>query len=83
MDYTPVTAHRVLVAFTATVFVALMPALFMILQSEPVGFLGGPHGGYRGVVLGVETLALALVLLILLVAAISLGRKLVRRPFRV
>lgn len=83
MDYTPVTAHRVLVAFAATVFAALMPALFMLLQAAPVGLLGDPQGGYRGVVLGVETVALTLVLLVLLVVAITLGRRVIRRPFRV
>jgi len=83
MDYTPITAHRVLVAFAATILTALMPAMFMILRAAPVGFLGGPHGGYRGIVLGVETVTLTLVLLILLLAVVTLGRRLIRRPFRV
>jgi hypothetical protein len=60
-----------------------MPALFMLLQSSSVSFLPGPGGGYRGVVLGVESFALTLVLLGLLAAAVMFGRRLVRRPFRV
>ncbi|MCW2801444.1 MAG: hypothetical protein JWQ70_2916 [Aeromicrobium sp.] len=83
MDYTPVSAHRVLFAFAATVFVALMPLLFTVLQSMPTGFLVDPHGGYRGVILGVETVAVSIALLVLLVAAIALGRRVIRGPFRV
>ncbi|MCW2750046.1 MAG: hypothetical protein JWR83_1156 [Aeromicrobium sp.] len=82
MDYTHISARRVLMAFALTAFVALTPVVFLFLKSGPIGFLG-THGGYRGVVLGVETVALALVLIGLLSTAVLFGRRVVRRPTRV
>jgi hypothetical protein len=83
MDYTPISAHRVLLAFSVTAFVALGPVLFMFLQSSSVGFVAGQRGGYRGLVLGAETFALTLVLLGLISVTVMFGRRMVRRPFRV
>jgi hypothetical protein len=83
MDYTPISVHRVLVAFAITAFVAVTPVLFIFLQTSGVHLFGGTRGGYGGFVLGVETVALAMVLFGLLSGAVVLGRRVVRRPFRV
>lgn len=83
MDYTLISSRRVLLAFALTALVALSPALFIFLQTGPIDFLGGTHGGYRGIVLGAETVALALVLIGLFSVAVLFGRRVVRRPSRV
>ena len=85
MDYTPISTSRVLVAFACTAFVALLPPLFMWLQSGhdgPLAMLADTDGGYRGLVLGAGSVALTASLIGALMLAVALGRRMVRRPSR-
>ncbi len=85
MDYTPISTRRVLLAFAFTAFVALVPALFLVLQSGdggPLGRLGGIEGGYRGFVLGAGSVVLTAFLIGALMLTVALGRRIVRRPTR-
>ena len=85
MDYTPISTRRVLLAFAFTAFVALVPALFFLLQSSgagPLGFLADANGGYREVVLGAGSAVLTAFLIGALMLTVALGRRMVRRPSR-
>jgi len=85
MDYTPISTRRVLLAFAFTAFVALAPALFLLLQSgdgAPLGRLGHADGGYRGLVLGAGSVVLTAFLIGALMLTVALGRRIVRRPTR-
>ncbi|AXT86061.1 hypothetical protein C6I20_13285 [Aeromicrobium sp. A1-2] len=85
MDYTPIGMSRVLMAFACTGFVALLPPLFMWLQSGHDGLLSAfadTEGGYGDLVLGAGSVALTASLIGALMFAIALGRRMVRRPSR-
>jgi hypothetical protein len=73
MDYTPISTRRVLMAFALTVFVALLPALYFALDQG---------GVTRGVLLLAGSVALTAALIGAPVLAVSIGRRLVRRPAR-
>ena len=85
MDYTPISTRRVLLAFAFTAFVALVPALFFILQSGgggPLGRFADADGGYRELVLGAGSVVLTAFLIGALMLTVALGRRVVRRPSR-
>jgi hypothetical protein len=85
MDYTPISTRRVLLAFAFTAFVALVPALFFLLQSGgggPLGHLAETDGGYRDLVLGAGSVVLTASLIGALMLTVALGRRMVRRPTR-
>lgn len=85
MDYTPISTRRVLLAFAITAFVALVPALFILLQSGgggPLRGLGRADGGYRGLVLGTGSVVLTALLIGAFMLTVTLGRRIVRRPTR-
>lgn len=85
MDYTPISTRRVLVAFALTGFVALLPLLFVVLQtrhSGPWPMLSDGNGGYRGVVLGIGSVVMTAVLIGALMLLVAIGRRMVRRPSR-
>lgn len=85
MDYTPISTRRVLLAFAFTAFAALAPALFFLMQSGaggPLGRLADADGGYRELVLGAGSAVLTASLIGALVLAVTLGRRMIRRPTR-
>ncbi|MEV7398573.1 hypothetical protein [Aeromicrobium sp. NPDC092404] len=85
MDYTPISARRVLLAFAFTAFVALAPALFFFLQSgasAPLDRVTNADGGYRELVLGTGSAVLTASLIGVLMLTVALGRRMVRRPTR-
>lgn len=84
MDYTPISARRVVVGFSLTAFVALAPLLFLFLSSSPspVGAATDGVDGYRGLVLGAGSLVLVMLLIALVTLAIITARRVVRRPSR-
>jgi hypothetical protein len=73
MDYTPISTRRVLLAFALTTFVALLPALYFALDKG---------GATRGVLLLAGSVALTAAVIGAPVLAVSIGRRLVRRPAR-
>lgn len=73
MDYTPISTRRVLLAFALTVFVALLPALYFVFDQG---------GVTRGVLLLAGSVALTATVIGASVLAVSIGRRLVRRPAR-
>jgi hypothetical protein len=83
MDYTPISAGRVLAAFALTVIVGVMPVLAIVLKdnSSTLGPLGVIEG-YGGLVLGLGSIALAMALIGLTWLAVAFGRRVVRRPSR-
>jgi hypothetical protein len=85
MDYTPISTRRVLLAFALTGFVALVPALYLLLQSEtggPLSLFSDADGGYRGLVLGAGSVVLTAFLIGALMLTVAIGRRMVRRPTR-
>lgn len=85
MDYTPISARRVLAAFGITAFVALLPALYVGLRSRhtgPLALLTGNEDGYRGVVLGAGSVVLTALLIGACMLTVAIGRRMVRRPSR-
>lgn len=85
MDYTPISMRRVLVAFALTAFVALVPALYFVLQSVqlgPLSVFADADGGYRGLVLGVWSVVLTAAMVGALTLTVVAGRRVVRRPSR-
>ncbi|WP_332666611.1 hypothetical protein [Aeromicrobium sp.] len=83
MDYTPISTRRVLFAFAATGFVALVPALFLLLQSGHSGvlpLLADDDGRYRGVVLGAGSVILTASLIGSLMLLAAIGRRMLRLP---
>ena len=78
MDYTPISARRVLLGFGLTGFVALLPVVFIVLHSgtTPWKFAAGADGSYRGlVVTTVLMLTLALVTWLVSLAVTRLSRR--------
>jgi hypothetical protein len=85
MDYTPISTRRVLFAFAATGFVALVPALFLVLQSRhsgPLSLLTDDDGSYGGIVLGAGSVVLTASLIGALMLLVAIGRRMMRRPSR-
>ena len=85
MDYTPISARRVLLAFAFTAFVAVVPALFLALQSGtggPLLSLTDSAGRYQDIVLAAESAVLTASLIGVLMLTVTLGRRMVRRPTR-
>jgi hypothetical protein len=85
MDYTPISARRVLLGFGMTAFVALFPALFLLLQSGHAGpvsltFLADSDGSYRGLMLAAGSTLLTMFLIGALMLAVVVGRRIARRP---
>jgi hypothetical protein len=82
MDYTPISARRVLASFCFTLLVAVLPAAIAVVKSGSAGkIMPGSHDGYHWLTLG-SGIALAVVVIGLLWLAVVVGRKVVRRPFR-
>jgi hypothetical protein len=85
MDYTPISARRVLLAFGLTLVVALLPVAFLVLH-------GGSDGSTsvnaqsdrspRDMLLVVGSAVLIAAMIGVLVLVISIGRRLARRPAR-
>lgn len=85
MDYTPISTRRVLIAFALTAFVALVPLLYLVLQSgnvAPLSVLADADGGYRGLVLGMWSAVLTASMIGVLMLTVAAGRRMVRRPTR-
>lgn len=85
MDYTPISMRRVLVAFASTAFVALVPALYFVLQSGQAGPLSAfadADGSYHGLVLGTSSVVLTAAMIGALMLTVAVGRRMVRRPTR-
>lgn len=85
MDYTPISARRVLMAFGLTAFVAVLPALFCLLQAGhtgPMSFLDEAGSGYRGLVLGAGSVILTMLVIAALMLVVVVGQRMVRRPSR-
>ena len=85
MEYTPISARRVLLAFTLTAFVALVPVLFLLLQSGrggPFSALADTDDGYRGVMLGLGSVLLTAFLIGALMFTVAIGRRVIWRPTR-
>jgi len=83
MDYTPISARRVLMAFGLTLVVGLAPvlAIALIHNATFVSALSAPNG-YGGLVLGLGGIALAVSLTGLTWLAVAVGRRVVRWPSR-
>ncbi|KAA1395178.1 hypothetical protein [Aeromicrobium ginsengisoli] len=85
MDYTPISTRRVILAFAVTGFVALAPALFLVLQSRhpgPLSLFADDDGGYRGLVLGAGSVVVTASLVGALMLLAAIGRRVLRRPSR-
>lgn len=85
MDYTPISTRRVLLAFAVTAFVALVPALFLLLQTGhggPLSIFADADGGYRGLMLGVGSVVLTALVICALMLAVAIGRRMIWRPTR-
>lgn len=78
MDYTPISAGRVLAGFALTLIVGVAPMLAVVLNHSPVSV----SGGYGGLVLGLGSIAIALTLIGLSWLTVALGRRVVGRPSR-
>lgn len=81
MDYTPITARRVLVAFSLTAFVALLPVVLVLIQpgSPMHGFMADAGQVYRGVVLGAGGATLVVLTAGVVAAVQASGRRTARR----
>ena len=86
MDYTPISARRVLLGFSVTAFLALVPLLFIFLESNslPVDLLADAdaNGGYGGLVLGYGSVIITMMLVGLAALTITIAGRVVRRPSR-
>lgn len=82
MDYTPISTRRVLMAFALTAFVALVPALFLLLQSGPLSGRGDAGGAYRALLLGAGSVVLTAFLIGAFMLTVAIGRRMIWRPSR-
>lgn len=82
MDYTPISAGRVLVAFAMTIIVGLVPVLLIVLNANS-SILGNTDVGDGGLALGLGSIAVAIALIGLTWLAVAFARRAVRRPSRV
>ena len=85
MDYTPISTRRVLLAFAFTAIVAVVPVLFVLLDSRSNGthsLIPDTEGDYRGLVLGAGSLVLTVFLIGAPMLMVAIGRRIVRRPTR-
>jgi uncharacterized membrane protein len=80
MDYTPISARRVLASFGFTFLVAVIPAAIALFATGSADNVM-PDSGYRWLAVG-SGIAIAVVVIGLLWLAVAVGRKVVRRPFR-
>jgi hypothetical protein len=78
MDYTPISAARVLAGFALTLIVGLAPILGVVLHNN--SSILGPFSGYGVLMLGFIAVAMALTGLAWL--AVALARWVFRRPSR-
>ena len=83
MDYTPISAGRVLIAFALTTLVGLLPVVFVIGSSKSVISLLSDAGGvYGGLAIGVGSTVMVLALVGLPWLVVMIGRRVGGRPFR-
>ena len=84
MDYTPISARRVLVAFSLTVFVALLPVFYLALQrgSSGLSVFSSPDGRSRDTLLVVGSVVLTAAVMGALVLIMLIARRVARRPAR-
>ncbi|MBC7631292.1 hypothetical protein [Aeromicrobium sp.] len=84
MDYTPISARRVLLGFSLTAFIALVPLLFLLLKSNPlpVQFLADADGGHGRLVLGTGSVIVTMMLVGLIALTVTAASRVVRRPSR-
>ena len=85
MDYTPITARRVLVAFSFTVFVALLPVFYLVLErgsAGPLSVFSSPDGHSRDTLLVVGSVVLTAAVMGALVLVMLIARRVARRPAR-
>lgn len=84
MDYTPISARRILLGFAFTAFIAILPLLVVYLRQHtlPVDVFPDTDGGYRGVVLGIGSVVSAMTLVALATATVLTARRMARRPSR-
>lgn len=85
MDYTPISTRRVLVAFALTLFVALLPLLYLILHSGsdgPLPIEAGSDGTQRDVLVALSSAVLTAALIGVSMLLMTIGRRVVRRPAR-
>lgn len=84
MDYTPISARRVLVAFSLTVFVALLPVFYLALQrgSSGLSVFSSPDGRSRDTLLVVGSVVLTAAVMGALVLVMLIARRVARRPAR-
>lgn len=81
MDYTPISARRVLLGFAFTGFIALLPALYVLLQSDRTPpFVTDASGFYRAAGLMIGSVLLTAGLIALFVLLVSLARRAARPP---
>jgi hypothetical protein len=84
MDYTPISTRRVLVAFTFTVFVALLPVFYLVLHggADSLPLVGAGDGPSGDLLLAVGSAVLTAALIGVSTLVVAIGRRLVRRPAR-
>ena len=84
MDYTPISARRVVMGFSMTGVVALLPLLFLFLETRPLpaGPVAGSGGVWGALVLGLVTVVLATTVVALIALTVVTARRAVRRPSR-
>lgn len=84
MDSTPISARRVVLGFALTAFVALLPVLFLLLESGSVPWasMSSAAGGYRGLLIGAGSVVAAALLIGAASIMVLVGRRVVRRPSR-
>lgn len=82
MDYTPISARRVVLGFSLTIMMALLPlaAVSMSSTTWSLGFLGLGGDGYRGLVLVVGSTVVAMTFAALATVVWQAARRVSRRP---
>ncbi len=84
MDYTPISARRVVIGFSMTGFVALLPLLFLVLETRPLpaGLVADSGGVVGALVLGLVSVVLTTAVVALIALTVVTARRAARRPSR-